>query len=55
MTKMASIPIYGKNLKNILFSGTNMPMTLKLGRQHWMLEYYQVYSSDDPVLTLALT
>ena len=27
-------------------------MTLKLGMQHWVLEYYQVCSNDDPELTL---
>ena len=27
-------------------------MTLKLGLQHWMLEYYQICSNDDPGLTL---
>ena len=27
-------------------------MTLKLGMQHRVLEYYQVYSKDDPGLTL---
>ena len=27
-------------------------MTLKLGMQHWMLEYYQFCSTDDPGLTL---
>ena len=27
-------------------------MTLKLGMQHWVLEYYQVCSNDDAVLTL---
>ena len=27
-------------------------MTLKLGKQHRVLEYYQVYSNDDPGLTL---
>ena len=26
-------------------------MTLKLGMQHWVLEYYQLYSNDDPGLT----
>ena len=26
-------------------------MTLKLGMQHWVLEYYQVCSSDGPELT----
>ena len=29
-----------------------MLMTLKLGMQHQVLEYYQVCSNDDPVLTL---
>ena len=27
-------------------------MTLKLGMQHWVLDYYQVCSYDDPGLTL---
>ena len=27
-------------------------MTLKLGLQHWVLEYYQVYSNDDSGFTL---
>ena len=27
-------------------------MTLKLGMRHWVLEYYQVCSNDDPGLTL---
>ena len=27
-------------------------MTLKLGMQHWELEYYQISSNDDPGLTL---
>ena len=52
MTKMAAMPIYGKNLKKIFFSGTKEPMTLKVGMQHLMLEYYQVCSNDDPGLTL---
>ena len=52
MTKMAVMPMYGKNLKRIFFSGTKRPMTLKLGMQLWVLEYYQVYSNDDHGLTL---
>ena len=52
MTKLAAMPIYGKKINKIFFSGTKMPMTLKLGMQHWVLEYYQVFSNDDPVLTL---
>ena len=27
-------------------------MTLKVGMQHWVLKYYQMYSNDDPGLTL---
>ena len=27
-------------------------MTLKLGMQHWVLEYYQIYSNYDTGLTL---
>ena len=50
--KMAAMPIYGKNLKKIFFSGIKRPMNLKLGMQHQVLEYYQVCSNDDPGLTL---
>ena len=35
---------------NILF-GTKRPMTLKDGMQHWVLDYYQVCSNDEPALT----
>ena len=52
MTKMAAMPIYGKKLLKIFFYGTQRPMTLKLGMQHRVLEYYQVCSIDDPGLTL---
>ena len=31
MTKMAIMPIYGKNPLNIFFSGTKRPMALGLG------------------------
>ena len=31
MTKMATTPIYGKNLLKIFFSRTRRPVTLKLG------------------------
>ena len=30
-TNMAAMPIYGKTLKKIFFSGTKKPMTLKVG------------------------
>ena len=49
MTNMATMPIYGKTL---FFSGIKRPTTLKLGMQHQILEYYQVYSNDHPELTM---
>ena len=52
MTKMATMSIYGRNLKKIFFSETKRLMTLKLGMQHRVLKYYQVYSNNDPGLTL---
>ena len=52
MTKTAAMPVYGKNLKTIFFSGTERPMTLKLGMKHRVLKYYQVCSNDDPGLRL---
>ena len=52
MTKMAAMPIYGKNLKKIFVSGTKRSVTLKLGMQHRVHECYQVCSNDDPGLTL---
>ena len=44
-------PYMVKTLKNLLL-WNQRPMTLKLGMQHWVLEYYQVCSNDDPELTL---
>ena len=37
---MAAIPIYGKNLKKIIFSGTERPINLKVGMQHWVLKWW---------------
>ena len=51
MTKMAAMSIYVISLK-IFISGTKRPITLNLGMQYRMLEYYQVCSNDDPGLTL---
>ena len=53
MTKMAAMPIYGKNLKKIFFSGIKRPMTLNLDMHHRVLEYYQICSKNDPGLTLS--
>ena len=38
----------------ISFFGTKRSMTLKLGIQHWVLKYFQIYSNDDPGLTLII-
>ena len=35
MTKVAAMPIYGKNLLKIFFSRTRRPMTSGLGMLHW--------------------
>ena len=48
MIKMATMPIY---MVKTFISRTKRPMTLKLGMQHRVLEYYQVCSNDDPGLT----
>ena len=43
--------IWSKHLK-IFFSKIKRPVTLKLGMQHWVLEYYQICSNDVPGLIL---
>ena len=43
MIKVAAMPIYAKKTFKILCSGTERPMNLKLGMQHRVLEYYQIY------------
>ena len=52
ITKMAAMPIYGKNLKKIFSSGTKRSMTLNFGMHHQVLKFYQVCSNDDPGLAL---
>ena len=52
MTNIAAMLLYSKNLKKVFFSRTKRPMTLSVGMQHRVLEYYQVYSNDDPGLAL---
>ena len=52
MTKIAAMPIYGKNPSKIFFSRTKEPMILWLGMWHWGLEPIIVCSNDDPRLTL---
>ena len=47
MTKMAAMPIYGKNPSNFFFSGTTGPISTKLGMKHLGLEYYNVFINYD--------
>ena len=53
MTKMAAMPIYGKNPSKIIFSETNRLISRDLGVRHrWLLKYSNVYINHDPVMTL---
>ena len=52
MTKMAAMPIYGKNPSKIIFSETNRLISRKLGVKHRWLKYSNVYINHDPVMTL---
>ena len=52
MTKMAAMPIYGKNSSKIFFSGTGGPISMKLGMKHRWQKHYNVYINHDPVMTL---
>ena len=52
MTKMAAMPIYGKNPSKIIFSETNRLISRKLGVRHRWLKYSKVYINHDPVMTL---
>ena len=50
LTKMATMPIYGKNTLKIFFE-TGRPMAFKLHILHQGLVPYKVCSNDDPRLT----
>ena len=52
LTKMAAMPIYGKNLFKTFLSETRRLITFKLGIQHQGLGPYRICSNDDPGLTL---
>ena len=52
MTKMATIPIYGKTPLNIFFSATKRPMALGLGMYHWGCGPYQICTNGESRLTL---
>ena len=51
MTKMAAMPIYGKNPSKI-FSRTGELISKKLGMKHRWLKYYNVYINHDLVMAL---
>ena len=51
MTKMAAMPIYGKNPSKT-FSGTGRRISKKPGMKHRWLKNYNVYINHDPVVTL---
>ena len=51
MTSMAAMPMFDKNLKNLLL-WNQKTADLESCMQHWVLENYQVCSNDDPWLTL---
>ena len=52
MTKVATMPIYGKNPSKIFFSGTGGLISKKLSMKHQWQKYYNVYINHDPVVTL---
>ena len=53
MTKMAAMPIYGKNPSKIFFSRTGGSISKKVGMKHRWLKYYNnVYINHDHVMTL---
>ena len=52
MTKMAAMPIFGKNPSKFFFSGTTGPISKKLGMKHRGLEYYNVFINYDLWMTL---
>ena len=51
MTKVAAMPIYGKNSLKF-FSLTNGPISTKLGMKHRELKYYNVFINYDLWMTL---
>ena len=52
MTKMATIPIQGKNTSNIFYSGTAESIAMKHDMKQLVLEYYNVFINHDPMMTL---
>ena len=44
--------LYGKNVEKISLFGTKRLITLKLGMQFRLVNYYQIYSNDDTGMIL---
>ena len=52
MTKMAAMPIYGKNTVKIFFLGITGPILMKLCMKHQRPKPFIIYANYDPGLTL---
>ena len=52
ITKMAAMPINGKNPSKFFFSGTTGLISTTLVMKHWGLEYYNVFINYDLWMTL---
>ena len=52
MTKMAAMPIYGKNTLKIFFPGTTGPILMKLCMKYQRPKPFVICANYDPVLTL---
>ena len=52
MTKMAVMPIYGKNPSKFFFYGTTGPISSKLDMMHQGLKDYNVFINYDLSMTL---
>ena len=52
MTKMAAIPIYGKNTLKILFPGTTGPILMSLCMKYQRPKPFIICANYDPGLTL---
>ena len=52
MTKMATMPIYGKNTLKIFFPGTSWPISTELAMKHQRIRPIIFCSNDNPGMTL---
>ena len=52
MTKMADMPIYGKNTLKIIFSGTTGQILMKLCMKHQRPKHFIICANYDPGLIL---